>query len=366
MVCQGKKEEISKLFVTINKKILSRKVYMPTNRVNEAIEEIKKGNMIIMIDDEDRENEGDIVYPATFSTPEKVNFCASKARGLICVAVSKEIANRLELNPMVAKNDSSYETAFTVSVDAKSCATGISAKERDDTIKLLASYTSKPSDFARPGHIFPLIAKDGGVLVRTGHTEGSVDICKMAGLSKSAVICEIMKEDGTMARRDDLEVFAKEHGLKIVYISDLVEYRLQNESLVQVVAESNCRFLDKDTRRIDFVDHNKNHHVAFVFNRGSDLQNVRFHKIATDLELFTKNRYDHLIRSIEILDKEGGVLVFLEESSVDNPYMKEYGIGAQILNRLGFSKIKLLVTKKGTEFIGISGFGLEVTQEIEL
>jgi len=339
---------------------------MPINRVNEAIDEIKKGNMIIMIDDEDRENEGDIVYAATFSTPQKVNFCASKARGLICVALSKDIANRLELNPMVAKNDSSYETAFTVSVDAKSCATGISAKERDDTIKLLASCTSKPSDFVRPGHIFPLIAKDGGTLVRTGHTEGSVDICKMAGLNKAAVICEIMKEDGTMARRDDLEIFAKEHNLKIVYISDLVEYRLEHESLIRVIAESNTKLLDKDVRRYDFVDHNQNHHVAFVFKRDGDNQHVRFHKVATDLELFTKGRYNSLIKSIDILDKEGGVLVFLEESSIDNPYMKEYGIGAQILNHLGFSKIKLLVTKKGTEFVGISGFGLEVVKEVEL
>jgi 3,4-dihydroxy 2-butanone 4-phosphate synthase/GTP cyclohydrolase II len=339
---------------------------MPINRVKEAIEEIKKGNMIIMIDDEDRENEGDIVYAATFSTPQKVNFCATYAKGLICVALSKEIANRLDLNPMVSKNDSSYETAFTVSVDAKSCATGISAHERDETIKLLASCTSKPSDFVRPGHIFPLIAKDGGVLVRTGHTEGSVDICKMSGLTKAAVICEIMKEDGTMARRDDLEIFAKKHNLKIVYISDLVEYRMEHESLIRVIAESNTKLLDKDVRRYDFVDHNQNHHVAFIFNRNKPLEYVRFHKVATDLELFTKNRYNSLIKSIDILDKEGGVLVFLEESSIDNPYMKEYGIGAQILNYLNFSKIKLLVSKKGTEFVGISGFGLEVKKEVEL
>ena len=339
---------------------------MPIKRVQEAIEEIKKGNMVIMIDDEDRENEGDIVYAATFSTPEKVNFCASEAKGLICVALSKEIAQRLELTPMVQNNDSSYETAFTISVDAKNAKTGISAYERDETIKILASCTSKPSDLVRPGHIFPLIAKDGGTLVRTGHTEGSVDLCKMAGLTKSAVICEIMKEDGTMARRDDLEKFAQKHNLKIVYISDIVEYRLQHESLIRVIAESNRKIMDKEARRIDFIDHNQNHHVAFVFNRNKPLEYVRFHKVATDLELFTKNRYKNLIKSIEILDKEGGVLVFLEESSVDNPYMKEYGIGAQILNRLGFNKIRLLISKKGVEFVGISGFGLEVVEEVEL
>jgi len=340
---------------------------MPINRVEEAIAEIKKGNMIIMIDDEDRENEGDIVYAATFSTPEKVNFCASHARGLICVSVSKDIANKLKLNPMVTNNDSSYETAFTVSVDAKSCLTGISAKERDDTIQLLASATSQASDLVRPGHIFPLIAKDGGTLARTGHTEGSVDICRMAGINKAAVICEIMKEDGTMARRDDLDIFAQKHNMKIVYISDLVEYRLQNESLIKTIAESNTTFAEHEARRIDFLDHNENHHIAFIFNKGDKpLQNVRFHNIGTDIELFTKNRYKSLQKSIEILDKEGGVLVFLEESTYSNPYMKEYGIGAQILNRLGLTKIKLLVNQKGTEFVGISGFGLEVIDEIEL
>ena len=339
---------------------------MPINRVQEAIQEIKKGNMIIMIDDEDRENEGDIVYAATFSTPQKVNFCASKAKGLICVSLSQEIANRLELNPMVTNNDSSYETAFTISVDAKDAKTGISAYERDDTIKLLATCTTKPSDLVRPGHIFPLIAKNGGVLVRTGHTEGSVDICKMAGITKAAVICEIMKDDGTMARRDDLELFAKEHNLKIVYISDLVEYRLQHESLIRVIAESNTKLVDYDVRRYDFVDHNQNHHVAFVFNKDKPLKYVRFHKVSTDLELFSKNRYKGLLKSMEILNKEGGVLVFLEESTIQNPYMKEYGIGAQILKHLGFNKIKLLVSKKGVEFVGISGFGLELEEEVEI
>ena len=169
-----------------------------------------------------------------------------------------------------------------------------------------------------------------------------------------------------MARRDDLESFAKKHNLKIVFISDIVEYRLQNESLVRVIAESNTKLLDFDVRRYDFIDHNQNHHVAFIFDRNKPLEFVRFHKVASDLELFTKNRYKNITKSIDILNKEGGVLIFLEESSIDNPYMKEYGIGAQILNHLGFSKIKLLVTKKGTEFVGISGFGLEVIKEVVL
>ena len=337
------------------------------NRVREAIEEIKKGNIVIMIDDEDRENEGDLVYAATFSTPQKVNFLASEAKGLICVALSKEIAQRLDLAPMVKENDSSYETAFTVSVDARACTTGISAAERDMTIRLLADYTSKPTDFVRPGHIFPLIAKEGGTLVRTGHTEGSVDLCKMAGIAEAAVICEIMKEDGTMARRDDLELFAQKHNLKIVYISDIVEYRMQHESLIQVIAESNTDFMNIPARRIDFLDHNENHHVAWLFkNNGRKLQNVRFHNIGTDLELFAHHRYESIFKSVEILKEEGGVLVFLEKASNENPYMKEYGIGAQILKYLGFSDIKLLVTKRKREFVGISGFGLHVIEEREL
>ncbi len=340
---------------------------MPIKRVQEAIEEIKKGNIVIMIDDEDRENEGDLVYAATFSTPQKVNFLASEAKGLICVALSKEIAQRLDLAPMVEKNDSSYETAFTVSVDARACATGISAAERNMTIRLLADYGTRPTDLVRPGHIFPLIAKDGGTLVRTGHTEGSVDLCRMAGISEAAVICEIMKEDGTMARRDDLEIFAKKHDLKIVYISDIVAYRMEHESLIKVVAESNTEFMNIPVRRIDFVDHNDSHHVAFLFkNSGHPLKNVRFHNIGTDLELFTKYRYESIFKSVEIMREEGGVLIFLEKATNENPYMKEYGIGAQILRYLGFTDINLLVTQRKREFVGISGFGLHVVQEREL
>ncbi len=337
---------------------------MQIQRVKRAIEDIKNGKMVIMIDDEDRENEGDIVYGATFSTPEKVNFCVKEARGLVCVALTNEIAKKLDLNPMVSKNDSSYETAFTVSVDAKECATGISAYERDMTIKLLSSPTTKATDLVRPGHIFPLIAKDGGTLIRTGHTEGSVDLCKLAGITPSAVICEIMKEDGEMARRDDLEVFAKKHHLNIVYISDIVAYRLENESLIRIVAESNTTLLEKRVRRIDFIDHNEEHHVAFVFNRENSKDYVRFHNISTDLDLISQDRLPNLLKSIELLDKNGGVLIFLQKPINENPYMKEYGIGAQILHLLGFSKIRLIVSNKRKGFVGISGFGLEVVEEI--
>ncbi len=336
---------------------------MPIQRVREAIEEIKKGNMVIMIDDEDRENEGDLVYAATFSTPQKVNFMASEAKGLICVALSTEIARRLELSPMVRENDSSYETAFTVSVDAREAKTGISAFERDMTIRLLASSTTRPDELVRPGHIFPLIAKKGGTLVRTGHTEGSVDLCRLAGISQAAVICEIMKEDGTMARRDDLILFARKHQLKIVYISDIVQYRLQHESLIQLAAESKTTFLGSEVKRYDFIDHQSNHHVAFVF-QNAKTQNVRFHNVAPDIELFTKKgRYEVLMHAVEVLREEGGVLIFLEENAVSNPYMREYGIGAQILKYLGFSDITLLTTHTGREFVGISGFGLTIAKE---
>ena len=340
---------------------------MVIDRVKQAIEDIKNGKMVIMIDDEDRENEGDIVYGATFTTPQKVNFCVKEARGLVCVALSKDIAQRLDLNPMVSKNSSSYETAFTVSVDAKECATGISAAERNKTIELLASPNSKASDLVRPGHIFPLIAKNGGVLVRTGHTEGSVDLCKLAGIAPSAVICEIMKDDGEMARRDDLELFAKKHDLNIVYISDIVSYRLQNESLVKIVAESKTKLLNNDVKRIDFIDNNDDHHIAFVFNRNGNSNLVRFHNIVSDFELISqKGKLDNLLKSIELLDKKGGVLIFLKKPINENPYMKEYGIGAQILHLLGFRDIRLIVSHKRREFVGISGFGLRVVEEIEL
>ncbi len=339
---------------------------MPIKRVQEAIEEIQKGNMVVMIDDEDRENEGDLVYAATFSTPEKVNFMASEARGLICVALTPEIAKRLELTPMVQKNDSAHETAFTVSVDAKAATTGISAYERDMTIKLLASPVSTPEDFVRPGHIFPLVAKEGGVLVRTGHTEGSVDLCKLAGLQPAAVICEIMNPDGTMARRDALEEFAKKHNLKIVYISDIVEYRLQNELLVKEIASQEIEFFGVKVTRKDFQDHTGAVHTAIVFYSAKGTANVKFHNIVQDRELLlNKNLYATIMKSIDYLKKNSGVLVFLESQKAADQ-TKEFGIGAQILKSLGVHNIRLLTSKKGREFVGLGGFGLDIIEEIEI
>jgi 3,4-dihydroxy 2-butanone 4-phosphate synthase/GTP cyclohydrolase II len=337
----------------------------PIERVRQAIEAVKMGKMVMMVDDEDRENEGDLVYASVFSTPEKVNFMASHAKGLICVALSKKIAARLNLAPMVKENDSSYETAFTVSVDAREASTGISAYERDMTIKLLADYSTKPSDLVRPGHIFPLIAKEGGALVRTGHTEGSVDLCRLSGLVESAVICEVMKEDGTMARRPDLDVFCEKHDIGIVYISDIVEYRMMHESLVRVIAESNTEFLGASVRRYDFVDHHDNHHVAYTFGKPKPTSAVKFHNIMPDNELLANaKKFNGLMDAIAFFKKEGGVLVFLGSQESPNVQMREYGIGAQIIKMLGITEIELLTTTKGKEFVGISGFGLNVVRQI--
>ena len=284
----------------------------PIQRVLDAIEEIKKGNMIIMCDDEDRENEGDLVYASVFSTPEHVNFMAMEARGLICVTVGNEIADRLELNPMVSSNNSMYETAFTVSVDATDALTGISATERDMTINILANPLSKATELARPGHIFPLIAKDGGTLVRTGHTEGSVDICRLAGLTGCGVICEIIKDDGEMARRDDLDIFAEKHNLKTVFISDIVEYRLANEILVKAVDEEEIEFFGMNAQKRTFIDHEGFEHTAVAFHHVGETANVKVHNVISDIELLLdQGRYTQLVDSIEYLKQNGGVLVFI-------------------------------------------------------
>lgn len=285
-------------------------------RVKEAIEEIKKGNMVIMLDDEDRENEGDLVYSAALSTPELVNFMVTHAKGLVCVSVPFETAKRLELNPMVTSNTSSYETAFTVSVDDANAATGISAIERDNTIKILANPISKATELVRPGHIFPLIAKDGGVLVRTGHTEGSVDLCKLAGLKGEAVICEILKEDGTMARRDDLDIFAAKHNLKQIYISDLVEYRLANETLVCEVSSNEILFFGKQAIKKEFKDHLENIHTVILFGKEEDVNHVKFHTIRPDIKIFLHdNKLNSMLKTINFLQSKGGVLIFLNNSN---------------------------------------------------
>lgn len=340
---------------------------MPIQRVKQAIEDIKHGKMVMMVDDEDRENEGDLVYAATFSTPEKVNFMASQAKGLICVSLKEEVAKRLSLVPMVQNNDSQHETAFTVSVDARVCTTGISAYERDITIKILADTMSAPSELVKPGHIFPLIARKGGTLVRTGHTEGSVDLCRLAGVSEVAVICEVMKEDGHMARRDDLDLFCKKNGINIVYISDIVAYRMQSESLVREVASANVEFFGVPARKIDMVDHEGNHHIVYVFGDISKTSAVKFHHIIPDNELLAnEKKYSGVLKAIEHLKNNNGIFIFIDSEYTSNPELREFGIGAQIVKKLGIENINLLSTTKRKDYIGLSGFGLNIHQEIVL
>ncbi|WP_024790526.1 MULTISPECIES: bifunctional 3,4-dihydroxy-2-butanone 4-phosphate synthase/GTP cyclohydrolase II [unclassified Lebetimonas] len=332
-------------------------------RVKKAIEEIQKGNIIIMIDDEDRENEGDLVYAGVFSTPQKVNFLASKAKGLICVSLTKEIADNLDLTPMVPQNKENFSTAFTISVDAKETKTGISAYERDMTIKKLSSPVSKPDDFVRPGHIFPLIAKDGGVLVRTGHTEGSVDICRLAGVYPVAVICEIMKEDGTMARRGDLKEFAKKHNLTIVYISDIVEYRLQFESLVNIEKKEKITIQGVDFEKITFIDHLGNRHYVLA-NNPKETTNVKFYPVMNNVDFILNEKLiDEYNKILDYIKYNSGVIVFINSNSNDKN--KEFGIGAQILKNLGIKNLNLFSHKK-SEFNSLKGFGLEINKYLEI
>ena len=336
-------------------------------RVEKAIEEIKRGNMVIMMDDEDRENEGDLVYAATFSTPELVNFMAKEARGLICTPVTKEIASKLDLIPMVSNNVSNHETAFTVSIDSANADTGISAAERDDCISKLANPQTVSEDFVRPGHIFPLIAKDGGVLVRTGHTEGSVDLCKLAGLAPAAVICEIIKDDGKMARMDDLEIFSKEHNMPIVYISDIVEYRLAHEKLIKRVSEEETVLRGIKVEKITYTDHLERTHTVIQFYKPHETANVKFHNIGSDIGLVLDDRrFNALNNSIDYLKSNGGTLIFLDTKVISHEQAKEFGVGAQILKDLGIKHINLLTTNKDTEFVGLAGFGLDVVEKIEI
>jgi len=336
-------------------------------RVEKAIEDVKRGKMIIMMDDEDRENEGDLVYAATFSTPDMVNFMAKEARGLICTPVTKEIASKLDLMPMVSNNVSNHETAFTVSIDSANAETGISSAERDDCISKLSNPLTVADDFVRPGHIFPLIAKDGGVLVRTGHTEGSVDICKLAGLAPAAVICEIIKDDGKMARMDDLEIFSKEHDMAIVYISDIVEYRLANEQLIKRISTEESELRGIKVEKMIYTDHLDRTHTVMQFYKSHETANVKFHNIGSDIDLVLDDkRFSALNNSIDYLKQNGGVLVFLDTKVISQEQAREFGVGAQILKDLGIKNINLLTSNKDTEFVGLAGFGLDVVEKIEV
>ncbi|PAF49133.1 bifunctional 3,4-dihydroxy-2-butanone 4-phosphate synthase/GTP cyclohydrolase II [Helicobacter sp. 12S02232-10] len=341
---------------------------MHLQRVKEAINAIKNGEMIIIMDDEDRENEGDLVMAGIFSSPEKINFMAQEARGLICVSITKEIAQKLDLPPMVNHNSSNHETAFTVSIDAKKAKTGISAFERHLTIELMCNENTTPDDFVRPGHIFPLIAKEGGVLVRTGHTEASIDICKLAGIKPVSVICEIMKEDGSMAKRGDkfLAEFAKKHHLKTLYVSDLISYRLQNENLLKVLSKQQSDFLGSICEKIVFMDHLQREHIAFKFQDNA-IPLVRFHTIKSDYELLSEGKnYEFLMRSIDKLKQMGGYLVFINDNTNNGDIIKSFGIGAQILKLLGIKDFKLITSNNVRAYNALSGFDLRVIESVQI
>jgi len=263
---------------------------------------------------------------------------------------------------MVNSNKESFSTAFTISVDAKECKTGISAFERDLTIKKLSSPTSKPDDFVKPGHIFPLIAKEGGVLVRTGHTEGSVDICKLAGVYPSAVICEIMNEDGTMARRNDLAKFAKKHNLTVVYISDIVEYRLQFETLVTKEKEEVTELDGVKFKKIEFTDHLGQKHYVLA-NNPKETTNVKFFKVTKNVDfLLNEELMKDYKKSLEFIKYNNGVIIFIDSNSKDN---KEFGIGAQILKALGIKNLHLLSRHKN-DLNALKGFGINIKEYVEI
>jgi len=373
-------------------------------RVNGAIADIRAGKMVILVDDEDRENEGDLTMAAQFVTPEAINFMATHGRGLICLTMTEDSIARLAL-PMMAspgRSQPSLGTAFTVSIEARhGVTTGISAADRAHTIRVAASPECKPEELVTPGHVFPLRARKGGVLVRTGQTEGSVDLARLAGLNPAGVICEIMKEDGSMARMPDLEIFAKRHGLRIVTIADLIQYRLQTERLVRRVATGTLA-----------LDETGNEWNAAVYESSTDARQFvalsrgelspdhptlcRMHSGSLIGDVFSSTPRDggknlrEAIRRIEA--EKSGVIVYLPPrrtpaveiaelalaasdgasdpklavapQPADSP-LREFGIGAQILSDLGLHKIRLL-TNNPRKIAGLSGFGLEVVESVQL
>lgn len=372
---------------------------MNFSKINEAVEDLKKGKMIIVVDDEGRENEGDLVIPAEAATGEHINFMIKYAKGLVCVPIEQEIAEALKLNPMVEKNTDNHETAFTVSVDHVDTETGISAFERAHTIQKLVTST-EPSEFRRPGHIFPLIAKKKGVLERTGHTEASVDLCKIAGYKGAAVICEIVKDDGTMARRDDLFKFASNHNLKIVTIEDLIKYRLENESCVTKETEANLPTKYGEFKVAAFKENNSDKcHLALIKGdiNSKDSVLVRIHSECLTGDALGSRKCDcgeQYEASMKMIAEEGcGILLYMKQEgrgigllnklkayalqdkgfdTVDanrelgfEDDLRDYKASADMLKELGVNKVRL-ITNNPEKIEGIIKYGIEVEKRVPI